>query len=111
MDEALSTALNQLLTLVATAAIGAITLWVQQTLKQWRDEKRRAFVVPMFTSALNWASKQFAAGHVPTKEEVLKEAVDYMYAHANDALKALGIDEAAVKSALEARLPKPTPTP
>lgn len=74
MDTQLTEALNQLLTTVATIAIGAITLWVQQTLKQWRDDKRRAFVIPMFTTAITYALKDIQAGTVPTKQEVLEPA-------------------------------------
>ena len=102
--DALQGALNGLLTALATAAIAWLTLHVRNFFQSKLNQDQRNFVVPMFTQALDWARKQFESGTPPSREAILSKAVDYMFDHAPDALKALKLDRDSVRSALSARL-------
>lgn len=106
------TALTGLLTLVATIVIGVVGDKVRGVLKDKRLEKAREVVLPALTNAIKYAHKNVETGTVPSREEVLSGAVDYMFANAEDSLKKLGLDAESVRKLILARLnAQNTPTP
>ncbi len=105
-------AISGLLMLVATIAIGIVGDKLRSYLKAKVNEKAREVVLPALTKAIEYVHKNVEGGTVPTRDEVVTGAVDYMFAHTADSLKKLGLDWESVRQMVLARLTKENhPTP
>lgn len=102
--ETVSQSLGDLFLLVASMAIPFVVKRVHDFIAAHTSEKQRNFVVPMMSTAIDWANKQFKDGTTPSREAVASAAVTYMYDHAADAIDALGLDKGSVLTAIQARL-------
>lgn len=95
------------------AVLTALAIWGAQRLMSWlkisEDEKVRAYLETAITNSIAWArtklNDQAGSITVTTKNKVVHDAATYLVDRVPDALKRFGIDEAAARDLVLARLP------
>lgn len=102
----LEQALNQLLLILATAAIGYAVKLVRDYVNSIKNEKLRAEVDKALVNAINWARAHAVANRIPTVAETTSGAVQYMYDNLPGIIASLGLDKDSVRKLIEARLAK-----
>lgn len=99
------------------AVLTALAIWGVQRLMSWlkisEDEKVRAYLETAIVNGIAWARTKLndRGGEISvnTRNKVVYDAATYLVERVPDALKRFGIDEAAARNLVLARLPAVTP--
>jgi hypothetical protein len=97
------------------AALIAVATWIGRSVTIWfglkSDSEIRRYVQDAMARGVEFAVKRAANyskdhGKISVKSDMLETALEYVVAAVPDGLKRLGLDDAAVRQAIEARLPE-----
>jgi hypothetical protein len=87
---------------ILAALIADLIIKVRAYFGQQTTDTQRDRIQQMAENGVNLAAHKLnvaaSTGHLPTKEQLMAEAVDYVQAHGTDTLKALGMDPTDAKT-------------